>query len=92
VVHQRAKGMDTRAGACHHFTLSAQYAGDILPRAMLLACLALNDARLALSAADSPLRAGLPLTPCWLAPHAIWSDALASASVCCSRQIVRRGK
>ena len=32
---------------------------------MLLACLALNDALLALSAADSPVRAGEPDTPCW---------------------------
>jgi len=31
---------------------------------MLLACLALNDALLALSAADSPVRAGEPDTPC----------------------------
>jgi hypothetical protein len=29
-----------------------------------MACLALNDARLALSAADSPFRAGEPDTPC----------------------------
>jgi hypothetical protein len=32
---------------------------------MLLACLALNDARLAWSAADSPFRGGEPDTPCW---------------------------
>lgn len=29
----------------HHFTLSAQYAADILPLAMLDACRALNDSR-----------------------------------------------
>ena len=57
--------MDTPAGEGYHFTLFAQNAGDILPRAMLLACLALKLARLALAASDSPLRAGLPLTPCW---------------------------
>lgn len=30
----------------HHFTLSAQYAADILPLAMFDACRALNDSRL----------------------------------------------
>ena len=48
----------------YHFSRLAQYAADILPLAMLLACLALNDALLALSAADSPVRAGEPDTPC----------------------------
>ena len=32
---------------------------------MFLACLALNDARLAFAAADSPVRGGEPDTPCW---------------------------
>ena len=61
----RAEDVDTPAGAGYHFTLSAQNAGDIFPRAMLLACLALNDARLAFAAAVSPVRGGEPDTPCW---------------------------
>ena len=50
---------------CYHFTLSAQYAADIFPLEMLLACLALNDLRLAFISADSPAF-GFPavLAPC----------------------------
>lgn len=48
----------------HHFSLFAQYAADILPLAMFDACLALNDARLALSDSDSPSLLGEPETPC----------------------------
>ena len=43
---------------CYHFTLSAQYAADILPLAIFLACRALN-ASLRLEPS------GEPLTPCW---------------------------
>jgi len=35
-----------------------------LPLAMFLACRALNDARFALSAADSPFRGGFGFAPC----------------------------
>lgn len=48
----------------YHFTLSAQYAADILPLAMFLAWRALNDLRLAAYEADSPAFFGLPDTPC----------------------------
>jgi len=57
-------GSACRKTGNHHFSLSAQYAADILPLAMFLACRALNDALLALSAADSPFCAGEPDTPC----------------------------
>ena len=49
----------------YHFTLSAQYAADVLPRFMFLACLALNDLRLALSEEESEEEdLPSPLTPC----------------------------
>lgn len=48
----------------HHFTLSAQNAADIGPRAMFDACRALNDLRRLKSACDSPGRFGEPETPC----------------------------
>ena len=49
----------------YHFTLSAQYAADILPFLMFFACLALKLLRLAFCLLDSP-DLGLPavLTPC----------------------------
>lgn len=50
---------------CHHLVLSAQYAADILPLAMFLLCLALNEARFCFAASDSPVL-GFPavLAPC----------------------------
>ena len=48
----------------YHFTLLAQYAADILPLAIFLACRALNDFRRAASDFDSPCLFGLPETPC----------------------------
>ena len=60
------KGLDTPSGTSvgHHFSLSAQNAADILPLAMFLACLALNDALRILSDSDSDFRGGEPDTPC----------------------------
>ena len=43
----------------YHFDLFAQYAAEVLPLAIFLACRALNDLRLAFIASDSPAL-GLP--------------------------------
>lgn len=52
-------------GGDHHFCVADHQAADIRPFAMFFACRALNAARRALSAALSPFRGGLPLTPYW---------------------------
>ena len=48
----------------HHFSREAQYAALIFPFLMFFAWRALNDSRRLRLASDSPLRFGLPLTPC----------------------------
>ena len=48
----------------HHLVVLDHHAADSLPLAMLAECLALNDARLAFAASDSPVRGGEPDTPC----------------------------
>ena len=47
----------------YHLTLFAQYAADILPLAMLVACRAWKDLRRAAYDADSPDFLGDPVTP-----------------------------